>query len=154
MTQKKIRTSAKAIIIQDEKLLAIRNFSSGQNWYILPGGGQEHGESLTDTLIRECREEASIGISAGDIIFIRDYIALNHQFAEEDGDIHQVEFMFKVEITDGTPSTGSHPDIFQKGVEWLPLKDLDNYALYPSALKKLLKHGLPENEPVYLGDVN
>lgn len=41
-----IRNSAKAVIIQEGKLLAIKKQDKEGYYYILPGGGQEHGENL------------------------------------------------------------------------------------------------------------
>ena len=41
---RKIRTSAKAVIIQNGKLLAIKLNDGKEEWYILPGGGQDCGE--------------------------------------------------------------------------------------------------------------
>ena len=152
---KKVRTSAKAIIVSRGNLLAIKNHSDGMDWYILPGGGQRHGEALVDNLKRECMEEASIHVVPGDILFIRDYISANHEFAEEDGDAHQVEFMFRCEIKDGSkPENGNHTDRMQTGVVWIPLNRIEEYSLYPSQLKEILKKGIPENHPVYLGDIN
>lgn len=154
MTGKVVRTSAKAVIIQNGKLLAIKNHSLGTDWYILPGGGQNHGEALSDALRRECQEEASISVEPGDILFIRDYISCNHEFAAEDGNAHQVEFMFSCTITGGSPSTGETPDDYQTGVAWLPLARIEQFDLYPKILKTILKEGIPVNHPVYLGDVN
>ncbi len=152
---KSIRNSAKAIIIRDNRLLAIRNTTDGQNWYLLPGGGQNHGESLIDALKRECMEEASILVEVGDILFVRDYISKNHEFAETENDAHQVEFMFHCTIAeDAEPEMGADADQWQTGVQWLPLSRLSDFALYPSALKKALSGGIPERASVYLGDVN
>lgn len=52
-----IRNSAKAIIIQDDELLALKMEDKDGYYFILPGGGQEHGENLHETLKRECKEE-------------------------------------------------------------------------------------------------
>jgi hypothetical protein len=41
---KPIRNSAKAIVIRDGYLLSIRNRDADGDWYILPGGGQNHGD--------------------------------------------------------------------------------------------------------------
>jgi hypothetical protein len=38
---RKIRTSAKAVIIQNGKLLAIKLNDGKEEWYILSGGGQD-----------------------------------------------------------------------------------------------------------------
>lgn len=155
MIKKSVRNSAKAIIIHGGKLLVIKNHSLGADWYILPGGGQHHGEALTDTLKRECMEEASIQVIPGDILFVRDYISANHEFAEEESEAHQVEFMFRCVIKGGSePKNGTETDKWQTGVTWIPLEAIDQYSLYPKQLKELLKNGVPENYPVYLGDIN
>lgn len=150
-----IRNSAKAIIIRDNQLLVIKNTTDGEDWFLLPGGGQNHGESLREALSRECMEEASVEVEIGDIIFIRDYISKNHEFAETDNDAHQVEFMFQCSISeDAEPEAGSEIDQWQTGVEWLPLDDLAECKLYPAVLRKALSSGIPENNVIYLGDVN
>ena len=57
---RQIRTSVKAVIIQHDKLLAIRLNDGKEEWYILPGGGQDCEEMLPQTVEREVREEAGI----------------------------------------------------------------------------------------------
>jgi len=148
----KVRISAKAIIIQDGHLLVIRNRDSSGDWYTLPGGGQERGETLTAALNRECLEEIGSGVTVGRIRFVRDYIAKNHEFAAED-DSHQVEVMFECQLT-SAPGLGAKPDSMQTGVEWLELRDLSNHRLYPKALQRLLSGDAPVDGPLYLGDVN
>ena len=48
------RTAARGIIRRDDKYLMIK---SKYGDYKFPGGGVEEGEALTDTLVREVREE-------------------------------------------------------------------------------------------------
>ena len=152
---KPIRNSAKAIIIKDGKLLCTKNTDPEGFWYLLPGGGLEPGEPITDALKRECREEISAEIVIGDIRFIRDYIGKNHEFAEYDADAHQIEFMFSCSLVEGTEiKNGEIPDSYQVGIEWLPLDRLHEYRLYPKAMIPLLSSGCRDDEPVYLGDVN
>ncbi|MEW6229222.1 MAG: NUDIX domain-containing protein, partial [Bacillota bacterium] len=114
-----IRVSAKAIIIQDGKLLATKNVDHWGVFYLLPGGGQEPGEPLPDALKRECKEEIGVEVQVGDLLFVRDYIASNHEFAEWDGDVHQLELMFSCTLLDGqVPRNGVQPDTRQVSVEW------------------------------------
>ena len=148
----RVRISVKAIIIQDGRLLVIKNRDSSGDWYTLPGGGQEHGETLPAALNRECQEEIGCGVTVGRIRFIRDYIGKNHEFAAEDNS-HQVEVMFECQLR-SAPSLGAKPDITQTGIEWLELKDLSNHRLYPKALQWLLSGDAPLDGPLYLGDVN
>ena len=98
-----IRNSAKAIIIKNGCLLTQKNIDSEGDWYLLPGGGQNLGETLEETLRRECIEEIGIDVSVGRLRYIREYIGKNHEFSEHGGDLHQVEFMFECEFNEEQP---------------------------------------------------
>ena len=69
-----IRNSAKAVIVKDGNLLALKMQENNSTYYILPGGGQEHGENLHQALVRECKEELGAEVEIGDLIFVREYI--------------------------------------------------------------------------------
>jgi 8-oxo-dGTP diphosphatase len=152
-----IRNSAKAVIIQDNRILTIKLQDKDGFWYCLPGGGQQHGETLIEALKRECKEEINAEIEVGDIIFVRDYIGKNHEFADipVHAEVHQVEFMFACRLADGAEvRLGSVPDTTQLDVEWLPLDQLDSYRLYPLTLRALISAQQPAPRPIYLGDIN
>ena len=151
-----IRTSAKAIIIEDAKILLTRNEDAQGPFYLLPGGGQCHGEPLAEAVVRECMEETGVLVSVGDLLLVRDYISDNHEFAEQDDDVHQVEFMFRCRIVDGDAHSGETPDIWQTGVEWVEVSKLRDVRLYPAALAEPLQRIARGERPdtCYLGDVN
>lgn len=154
-----IRNSAKAIIIQNGQLLAIRNRDAQGDFYILPGGGQEHRETLHEALHRECHEEIGVDIVIGPLRFVREYIGAHHEFAEHDGEVHQIEFMFNCDLKEGQiPANGPLLDTYQVGISWLPVAQLEQYRLYPAVLIELLKidvsKEINDSTRIYLGDVN
>ena len=151
-----IRNSAKAIIIEDDRILLTRNRNNAGEFYLLPGGGQRHGESLSEALVRECLEEIGVQVVVGNLLLVRDYISAHHEFAEQDGGVHQVEFMFRCRITMGEAGIGRTPDDWQTGVEWVPVSELDDLPLFPAAIVESLQRiARGENpETCYLGDVN
>ncbi len=147
------RLSIKAIIVVDGRLLTLRAADDSGDWYCLPGGGQQHGESIAEALQRECMEEIGVDVEIGPLRFVRDYIGRNHEFAE-DYSAHQVELMFECTLRPGKePTIGSTPDPSQRGIAWLALASLSKHRLYPRAIIDRLR-GVRSSAPVYLGDVN
>ena len=55
-----IRTSAKALVIKDGCMLAVRINDNGDVFYIMPGGGQRAGELLPDACEREVAGDPEI----------------------------------------------------------------------------------------------
>jgi ADP-ribose pyrophosphatase YjhB (NUDIX family) len=152
-----VRTASKAIIIQESKILVIKKEDEIGPFYILPGGGQEHGENLHENLKRECMEEIGVEVEIDDLIFVRDYVGGNHGF-DWDREFHQLDLMFLCRIKEGQPepAAGIIPDDGQIGVEWLPVKNLTDYRLYPMSMVPsimVLESG-KHPEKIYLGDVN
>lgn len=152
-----IRNSAKAIIIHDEKVLLTKNQDNDGYFYIFPGGGQEHGETIQQALIRECMEEVGQQVEIGELLHIREYIGKNHEYSSFDFDVHQVEYYFTSKIVNETNSNKkpSNPDRHQVGVEWIPINNLLQYRVYPKELRNyIIKHSNGVKSPVYLGDIN
>jgi ADP-ribose pyrophosphatase YjhB (NUDIX family) len=149
----RVRVSVKAIIIQDGHLLLVRSRDRQGDWYLLPGGGQHPGESLPAALRRECREEIGVDVEVGGLRFVRDYIGRNHEYADEDAGMHQVELMFACRLAPGArPRVGPVPDSQQTGVAWIPLEAIGRHRVYPRQLAAVLRDAT--GGPVYLGDVN
>ncbi|MCP1424384.1 8-oxo-dGTP diphosphatase [Paenibacillus sp. DS2363] len=151
---KPIRNSAKAVIVQDGRLLVIRLEDQYGTAYVFPGGGQEKGEELKDAVARECLEEIGQAVNVGELLHIREYIGKNHEFAEWDADIHQVEFYFACSLIDpeATVFEGSNPDDHQVAVEWIALEELSQIRLYPKTIGELLLKS--DSSSIYLGDLN
>lgn len=152
-----VRTAAKAVILRDGHLLTIKVkdlLYQGRVYYALPGGGQDPGENLHETLRRECLEEVGAVVDVGDLLYVREYIGPNHEYAAVDGEFQQIDLIFACKLVDDTHlGNGSAPDDRQLAVEWLRLDRLDEYYFRPQTLIPLLQQ-LPRRQPTYLGDVN
>ncbi len=153
-----LRLSVKAVIIEEGRLLVTENRDEHGLFYLLPGGGMAAGESILEALRRECREEIGAEVVPGDLLYVRDYIGKNHEFAAWDAHSHQVELMFSCALADGEIArTGTVPDSAQTGLMWLDLREIIGYRFYPQALKPILRAraaGGRGEAPIYLGDVN
>jgi 8-oxo-dGTP pyrophosphatase MutT (NUDIX family) len=155
---KRFRPSAKGVVVVDGRLLVTRNQTPadpGPDWYIFPGGGQNLGETLEATLVREVREETGIEVVPGPLLWVRELIvALRPDWPFDPGD-HVLEFMFAA--THVADHGDAHQeDRYQVGVEWVGADDLADLRFYPAAvvpsLREYLDGGSPG--PVYLGDTS
>ena len=150
-----IRNSAKAVIVKEGKLLAVKMHENGGTYYILPGGGQELGENLHQALERECKEELGAEVEIGELIFVREYIGKNHELAAYHSHAHQTEFLFLCNVNQDTYNNGLIPDKGQIGTEWIPVKELLEYNFFPKALRThLISYFESGKTSTYVGDIN
>ena len=89
METKKFTVRIRAVIVHEDKLLVMK---MGTNeYYALPGGKMEIGETILECLEREITEELGIPPKIGRLLF-------TNSFVEKNGD-QSVEFIF--EVTNG-----------------------------------------------------
>ena len=150
-----VRPAARAIIIQNEKLLCVKMRDHTGEFFVFPGGGQQHGESAHQALKRECLEELGVEVEIHELMVARDYIGSNHEYKELHPEFHALELFFRCSVPAGfSPRNGHSPDTQQVEVVWVPLEELEGLLLYPKPLRTMLRnigHGV---WPAYLGDVN
>ncbi len=142
--ERPIRNSAKALIIRDGKMLALKLRDDEGDFYIMPGGGQELEELLPDAVDREVSEELGIRVRCGELVFV-----IEGMHGEQ---FHRVDLVFLCEYLDEIKDAQLHGDTNQIGYDWLDISTLNKAPLYPSKLRRpimALAEGKPH--PVYLG---
>jgi len=120
-----IRNTVRALIIQDGRLLAIKKERPEVGvYYTLPGGAQEIGETIEQTLQRECLEELGIDVAEHKFICIREYISKNHEYSFIMKEVHAVEFIYECRIKATDTFISSQADVGQIGTEWIPIEKI------------------------------
>ncbi len=147
------RVAARALIIRGDSILVLRK--NGDR-YALPGGGQTPGESLHQTLLRECHEEIGCEVQIGALLCVADY--LKQRESVPGSQRHLIETLFACEVPeDYRAQNGPAPDKNQLGVCWLPQQQLDTARLLPAFLPRVIKDVLDQRRaqrdyfPQYLG---
>ena len=113
-------------------------------WHI-PGGGVEEGESLTDALIREVREETSINVSATDV---GKPITLEPMLTTKklsDGKYVPCEmnfFVFPIQLSDDQANIEAQAGDDFNQLKWIKKSELANYPHTPPSLSLFLRLGL------------
>ncbi|MEW2581328.1 NUDIX domain-containing protein [Streptomyces syringium] len=150
-----IRTSAKAVVIHDGRVLLQRAAWEGQDCYFLPGGGQNPGEPLDETVRREVHEETGLTVRVDRMLWLREYIGAHHQNAATEAGTHRIETIFACTPTsDPHQLGGHHQDDLQTGLEWVPLDKVTTLNLLPHALRQPIAALASTTPPAdYLGDV-
>ncbi|WP_026909290.1 NUDIX domain-containing protein [Paucisalibacillus globulus] len=151
-----IRSSVQAVIVKREKILTVKKVTyDNKTMYILPGGGQEHGETLKEAVVRECKEETGLLVEAKELLYVSEYIGKNHEHAEWDSHIHVVVHLFLCSIIDESAfNKGIETDPEQVALEWLPLEKLSTYEFYPYKIIPHLTNGISNKKTqVYVGDM-
>ena len=127
-----VRNAAKALIIKDDKMLAIKISDGKEEWYIMPGGGQDVEELLPEAVVK-------------DLAFV-----IEGLHGEK---FHRVDLVFLCEYIGKLENAVLQSDTNQVGYDWLDIKTLNTTPLYPSKLRRQIMN-LYEGKAykVYLGN--
>ena len=143
--ERQIRNAAKALIIKDDKMLAIKINDGNEEWYIMPGGGQDVEELLPEAACREVAEELGLQVEVKDLAFVIEGVH-GEKF-------HRVDLVFLCEYKGELENAILHRDTNQVGYDWLDIKTLNTAPLYPSKLRRQIMNLYEGKEyKVYLGN--
>lgn len=147
-----IRNAVRALILKDDKVLMLRKENKEGIRLALPGGGQETGESLQQTLQRECLEEIGSTVEIKELLHVADYFRTRN--TKPPTIRHAVEFLFVCQVSDDyEPRNGANPDKYQVEVFWAELEELSRLPIFPKSLVANLLGLQGKSGHVYLGTV-
>ena len=137
MSSSQPQLKAKALILSGERILCQIKSVKGIRYLSLPGGTQEMGETLEETLLRECDEEIGTSVIINELAFIcphqKSFSTPKKQGREK------LEFVFSCQISEYyIPGNGPYPDAQQIDVAWVDIADLATQPCLPPQLPEAL----------------
>lgn len=142
------RIRVSALLGWHDRVLLCRHEKPGKEYWLLPGGGVNSGETLLDGLRRELREEIGIEdpIPFEGPIAIVDSIAPKRSFVTR----HVVHIIFAGDLSGRSLEAVTSEDAAVRGHRLFGLGELDEIVLHPP-IQRFLSRWRPGDPSVYLG---
>lgn len=134
---------ASGLVIKDNKVLLMKQTYKGEEFYNIPGGAVEEGETIEEACVREVMEEFNINVSVKKLIYIIDSPS-------------RLNFVFDCEYLDGEIELGgpekdrmNDQDMYE--VCWLDINKIKDINLKPTETKSaVIKYLENTKQPVFL----
>jgi ADP-ribose pyrophosphatase YjhB (NUDIX family) len=139
-------TRISVVVVENDKILLVRHRKGNRQYWVLPGGRLEYGETFIECGVRELKEETGLDIQIERFLFLSEAIA-------PDRSRHIVNIYLKAKVVGGTMRVGNEPVL--AGVDFLPLAELSQITLFPP-IGKVIVESLPSDREqgiVYLGNL-
>jgi ADP-ribose pyrophosphatase YjhB (NUDIX family) len=143
------RIRVSAILRWEGRVLLCRHEKAGRGEYwLLPGGGVNGGESLVQALRRELEEEVGVGedLTFEGPVAVVDSIAPRLSFSTR----HVVHIIFAADLSGHSLETVRSKDLAVRGHRIFDTAELDEIVLHPP-LQRFLGRWQPGDPAVYLG---
>ncbi len=142
------RIRVSAILRWKGRILLCRHEKGDRDYWLLPGGGVNSGESLTRALHRELAEEVGIddGLPVEGPVAIVDSIAPARGYVAK----HVVHIIFSGDLGGRSLETVTSQDAAVRGHRLFGVAELDDIVLHPP-IQRFLARWRPGDPVVYLG---
>jgi len=142
------RIRVSALLRWNDRILLCRHEKPGREYWLLPGGGVNSGESLVDALRRELLEEVGIDdpVPFEGPIAIVDSISPARSTATK----HVVHIIFSADLGGRSLEKVPSADAAVRGHRLFGLGELDDVVLHPP-IQRFLARWQPGDPTVYLG---
>jgi len=144
------RVRVAALIRWHDRVLLCRQAKEGKEYWLLPGGGVDGGETLDEALRRELGEE----IGLWDDVTFEGPISVAESIAPDwrPGERHVVHIVFGVDLSNRSLEDVESRDAAIRGLRLFSLDELEDIVLHPP-MKRFVERWRSGDPAVYLGSL-
>ncbi|MBS1990254.1 MAG: NUDIX hydrolase [Cyanobacteria bacterium SZAS LIN-3] len=118
------------VVSPDKKILLVRHRKGNRQYWVLPGGRLEYGETFHECAVREMREETGLDVEVDDFVYLSEAIA-------PDRSRHIVNIYLTAHVVGGVLQVGDEPVL--AGVDYVPIEELARLTLFPPVGKVVIE---------------
>jgi ADP-ribose pyrophosphatase YjhB (NUDIX family) len=134
--------AASAIVVDDAGRILLHKRTDNEYWSI-PGGAMEPGETIAETAVREAREETGIEARVERLLGV--YSNPHHVTVYDDGEVRQqFSVCFLCRAVGGQLATSSE----SSEVRFVPLDETDGLSIHPSIRLRIQHYVENQADPV------
>ena len=140
MEEVRPRIRVAGILIEDNKILLIQHHKNNKKYWLIPGGGNDWGETTKEALIREYKEETNMDIEVDEFLFFSETIS-------PDKKRHVLNLFYKIyrnNKDDSIIKLGEEAVLTD--LKFVTKEELETLTIYPNIKENLLK--LMNNEKI------
>lgn len=151
-----VRSTAKALIIKDNKILLNKCYDSNNgDYYSLPGGGQDKYENIYDAVIRECKEETGYEVTNIKFKGICEEICDNEDTRKNYQQYaHKLYHIFTCTPISDIASSPTETDDMQLSCEWINIDEVESIRILPEMIQNNIKNLIESDIPIDMGSIH
>ena len=140
MEEVRPRIRVAGILIEDNKILLIPHHKNDKKYWLIPGGGNDWGETTKEALIREYKEETNMDIEVDEFLFFSETIS-------PDKKRHVLNLFYKIHRNNKNDSIIKlGEEAVLTDLKFVTKEEMETMIIYPNIKKNLLK--LMNNEKI------
>ena len=147
MEELRPRIRVAGILIEDDKSLLIQHKKNDKKYWLIPGGGNDWGESTKEAVIREYKEETNLDIKVDKFLFFSETIS-------PDKSRHVLNLFYSVhrENRDDKVMRLGHEAVLAD-LKFFGKDEIKKLTIYPNIKDNLIKIMNGEKVEDYLGNL-